>query len=246
MAPIAPRHPPTKRNAAAELMRETDLTVEAIAAKLGVPYTTVCRWNQSYNWRPWLQRRPKAVDSTRWSKPRLAALERVYRQPGVDLGDLAQAVGTDRVRQRAFFRECGFAERVEPEPEALLEGTSLRRSLRGHGARQIAARDAALGLRRASPAESARMLRDLAALKKLVDEIEPPDEADPLDGQSLDELRASIYNRYIANARRRLGEGASDEALVHEADAIFAEQIAQCAPAAERLAAREAAKAKPS
>ena len=196
-------HPPTKRIAVAELMRESDLTAEAIAVKTGVPYSTVCRWNQFHNWRPWFRRTPPAVDPRRWSKPRLAALERVYRQNSVDLGDLAQAVGTDRTRWHAFFRECGFPERPEPAPGESEGGGNLRESLRGHVARQIADLDAELSLRRASPAESARMLRDLTMLKNLVEEIEPapePREAERYDGEDLAQLRERIVKRYMAFA----------------------------------------------
>lgn len=234
------RHPPTKRIAVAELMRETDLTAEAIAVKTGVPYATVCRWNQFHNWRPWFRRTPPAVDPRRWGKPRLAALERVYRLPGVDPGDLAQAVGTDRTRARAFFRECGFAERPAPPSGEALDGQSLRRSLRGHLVRQIADLDAELSAHRGSSGDSARMLRDLTMLKKLVDEIEPAaeagDDASEPDEQSLDALRASIWNRYVAFARQRIGHDAPEEEIAAAAEAVFEQRLARYAPSAYRPA----------
>ncbi|WP_232631532.1 hypothetical protein, partial [Methylobacterium sp. Leaf118] len=230
----------------ADLMRGSDLTAQEIATRTGVPYATVCRWNRIQGWRPAVLRSREAHRPQKWSDQRVAALGRVVRVPGVDPGDLAEALGARRDRAEALFRACGLSEALDRRSavgRAQGEG-GLRAALRLHVARQIGAFDALLcaqnrpGVRRgvgkgagkgagqgdgqsveqeggdgprangrppgrvreSRPLDTARILRDLAGLKKLLDGLGP--EPEPVarpgaDGPPLDvvALRADIARR---------------------------------------------------
>lgn len=142
----APLHGPAARRAVADLMRGSDLTPKEIAERTGVPYATVCRWNLIQGWRPAVLRSREAHRPQKWSDQRVAALGRVARVPGVDPGDLAEALGARRDRAEAMFRACGLSEVIDRRSavgRAQEEG-GLRAALRAHVARQIGAFDALL------------------------------------------------------------------------------------------------------
>lgn len=226
----APRHGPALRRDVGDLMRGSDLTPQEIAARTGVPYSTVCRWNLVQNWRPAVLRAREAHRPQKWSEARVAALARVARVPGVDPGDLAEALGARRDRAEFLFRACGLSETVAPQTalgRAQREG-GLRAALRVHVARQIGELDALLTARgrqdvlirleRAGRLDTAKMLRNLVGLKKLLDEIEPPSEASSEDGDApggapldLVAIRADIARRYEMFAAQAEAEDAAQE-----------------------------------
>ena len=209
----APRHPPSLRVRVAELMRDTDLSPEAIAERTGVPYPTVCRWNQRHQWRPSAARALGTPRPTRWSSARLLAVARLHAVPAVDPGDLAVALGQRRERAEAFFRACGLPERgARAEPEGL-SGAAVRATLRAHVARQIMAFDARLC---AAPpgiaGDSAKVLRDLGGLRKLLDDLDaapaPPAAPAARPEPDIVALRAEIvarYERFVALDAARAG-----------------------------------------
>ncbi|MGU3605172.1 hypothetical protein ACLBYC_27450, partial [Methylobacterium brachiatum] len=109
---------------------------------------------------------------------------------------------------------CGVA-RPEPDvgaepgrldPEAAADPPTLRAHLRAHIARQIAAFDAALNGEGAAVLDSARVLRDLGGLKRLLDEMAPGDGREGGDDDTepdLPALRAEIARRYAGFVRGR-------------------------------------------
>ncbi|WP_091942448.1 hypothetical protein [Methylorubrum salsuginis] len=225
-------------------MRGSDLTPQEIAARTGVPYSTVCRWNLVQNWRPAVLRAREAHRPQKWSQARVAALARVARVPGVDPGDLAEALGARRDRAESLFRACGLSETITPQSavgraqrRAGPDG-SLRAALRVHLARQIGELDGLLAARgrqdilvrleRAGKLDTAKMLRNLVGLKKLLDEVEPPSEGRGAgddegggDGRlDLVALRADLVRRYAAFAARNAAaaQGASQGALEGASD----------------------------
>lgn len=184
--PWAEPHPPSARKAVRGLMCESDLSARDIAAQTGVPYATVCKWNQVHGWRPSATRVLRTLRPERFSSERIVAIGRIFTGPGVDPADLAEAIGMDREKADAFFRRCGFPAAAGRRPREGLPGEELRAMLRLHVARQIAAHDADLTARsrrpRAGarltrpaappPADSAKLLRDLAGLKRLLDDLD--------------------------------------------------------------------------
>lgn len=225
----APRHGPGVRRDVADLMRGSDLTPQEIAARTGVPYSTICRWNLVQNWRPAVLRAREAHRPQKWSDRRVAALARVARVPGVDPGDLAEALGARRDRAESLFRACGLSETIAPQSavgraqrRAKPDG-SLRAAFRVHLARQIGELDALLiargreddlvRLERAGKLDTAKMLRNLVGLKKLLDEVEPPSEGRGDDDGPLDlvALRADIARRYEVFAAQWEAEDEAQE-----------------------------------
>ncbi|KNY22052.1 hypothetical protein AKJ13_13900 [Methylobacterium sp. ARG-1] len=90
--------------------------------------------------------------------------------------------------------------------EAAADPPILRAHLRAHIARQIAAFDAALNGEAAAVLDSARVLRDLGGLKRLLDEMAPGDGREGGDGDTepdLPALRAEIARRYAGFVRGR-------------------------------------------
>lgn len=114
-----------QRAEAEALLRDTALSMTEIAARTGVAYGTVCRWNDLRGFRAVRRRASKKRGAT---------------------------PSQDALRGHANG------------------GRALDAVLRAHVARQIAALDLALR-RSGSVADSTRMLRELVALKKLLDEI---------------------------------------------------------------------------
>ncbi len=267
----APRHGPAVRRDVGDLMRGSDLTPQEIAARTGVPYSTVCRWNLVQNWRPAVLRAREAHRPQKWSDARVAALARVARVPGVDPGDLAEALGARRDRAESLFRACGLSETIAPQSavgraqrRAGPDG-SLRTALRVHLARQIGELDALLiargrqddliRLERAGKLDTAKMLRNLVGLKKLLDEVEPASEGEPEEKLDLVALRADIARRYEvfeAQEEERKAARAAAWARAHanagvpleeDADDLFAERIARGARGAMSAGAARGAAA---
>lgn len=211
---------PELRAAVERLLRDTDLTMVAIGAQLGVSPKTVSSWNARAGWRK--PTRLSRLSPANWPLPRREAVARLYYEPRNDPQDLAEAIGVKRATGRALFLACGLTLRratatVAPPPgpldaENAADGPALNAALRGHVARQIAAFDAALRGTSAAVIDSARVLRDLGGLKRLLDEMpDKPTEkgseadAEPRGDESdvdaggpadLPALRAEIARRY--------------------------------------------------
>ncbi|WP_336487304.1 hypothetical protein [Methylobacterium nigriterrae] len=240
-----PAHPPELREAAARLLRETDRTLASIGAEVGVAKNTIGTWSRRFGWRLPTYAKAPVLAPALWPEARRAALARLYQNPAVDPDDLAAALGASRRGGRSLFKACGLGPRrvrrrglppVRAEAGRTGDGPSLRAALRGHVARQIALFDAGLdaALRGEAPGatDSARVLRDLGGLKRILDELdaaggghaggglaggglaggaaadEPQSALAALD---LPALRASIARRYAAFAGERPDAGLPGE-----------------------------------
>jgi len=214
--------PPEQRAAVERLLRETTLSVAEISARTGVKPATILTWNARSGWlRP---RRWRHDIAARWPEPRRAALTRLLSERRNDPEDVAEAAGVGREATGRLLAVCGVArpeppaepepaeERIEPgilDPDSAVDPPILRAHLRAHIARQIAAFDAALNGEGAAVLDSARVLRDLGGLKRLLDEIAPgtgPDDGEGGDGGNepdLPALRAEIARRYAGFVRGR-------------------------------------------
>jgi len=216
------------RKAQAEaLFRETSKTPAEIAADTNLNAGTLRKWCRREAWRPATARTAPAA----WSPARCAALARIDRAYGVTRGDLAVVLGLTRSTAPALFSACGLPEAADGPPPG---PATLRVALRTHIARQIAGFDAAL--KDAAPGlDSARVLRDLGGLKRLLDDLDasprsgPDDErsespvasgdagSDPdlsdadLSGADLPALRAQIARRYAAFVGERPDAGLPGE-----------------------------------
>ena len=104
--------------------------------------------------------------------PRPAAL-----RAGNDPGDVTLALGLGRLTPDMMVTAFGTALRllaevlVRPDRGAATDPPTLRAALRAHIGRQIAAFDAALRGEGAAVIDSARVLRDLGGLKRLLDDV---------------------------------------------------------------------------
>ena len=191
--------PAETRAAVAAAMRGTRRSVRDIATETGVAEATIRSWNRRAGWRPVAVAGPRGLDPLRWTAARRAAVARLYRQPWVDIADLAHAMGLPGRRAEALFAACGLEGR---RPGVVADATGpetdpgrLRAALRAHIARQILRFDAALNAesgddpknfdpknfdpknydpKNAGPKrfDSARVLRDLGGLKRLLDETD--------------------------------------------------------------------------
>jgi hypothetical protein len=163
------------RGAVEAAMRDTARPVTAIAAETGVRVTTIRTWNKRFGWRPAAATASTAFTPARWKPARRAAVARLYREDWIDIGDLAQALGVARHRAEALFAQCGLEGRRPGEVGRALgldtDPRRMRAALRAQIARQILHFDAALNGAAGVPAfDSARVLRDLGGLKRLLDE----------------------------------------------------------------------------
>ncbi|MCJ2059235.1 hypothetical protein MKL09_22205 [Methylobacterium sp. J-048] len=214
--------PSERRDAVERLLRETALTFDEISACTGIKRSTISSWNARFGWpRP---RRRWHDFAALWPEPRRAALARLLSGARNDPEDVAEAAGLGRAASDRLMSICGVARPeppAEPEPveaavaPGLLDPDSaadppiLRAHLRAHIARQIAAFDAALRGEGAAVLDSARVLRDLGGLKRLLDEIAPGNErergegGDGGTGPDLPALRAEIARRYAGFVRGR-------------------------------------------
>ena len=215
--------PPEQRAAVERLLRETTLSVAEISARTGVKPATILTWNARSGWlRP---RRWRHDIAARWPEPRRAALTRLLSERRNDPEDVAEAAGVGREATGRLLAVCGVArperpaepeaatpepavETVEPgllDPASAADPSTLRAHLRAHIARQIAAFDAALNGEGAAVLDSARVLRDLGGLKRLLDEI-GAGTGDGSDGgpePDLPTLRTEIARRYAGFVRAR-------------------------------------------
>jgi hypothetical protein len=207
------------RALAERLVRETDRTLASIAAEAGVTERTVCVWGRQNGWRrPVRPAPPPPLEPSEWSLPRLEAVARLHANPSVASSDLAAALGSPRGGAAALFSACGLSLRRRVVRRATASGPGLRRALRRHIARQIAGFDAALTAG-AGPADSAKVLRDLGGLKRLLDEITADESKEAGHGTGtaglapgpappdLPALRAEIARRYAAFAGERPDAG---------------------------------------
>ncbi|NEU14051.1 hypothetical protein G3T14_18225 [Methylobacterium sp. BTF04] len=225
------------RDATEALMRDTGLSVRAIAAQTGARLSTIRCWNRRYGWRPVRFGHRQIPEPSAWPAPRRAAVARLYRQPLVEIGDLAVAMGAPRPRAVALFETMGLTGR---RPGMLLDdgakglsSPGLRAALRGHIARQIARFDAALSDDPPATLDTARILRDLGGLKRLLDEAATDGGDDGADRSQaglqsfgfqssgteefgpeesdLSALRAQIAQRYAAGLPERADAGLPGE-----------------------------------
>jgi hypothetical protein len=206
---------PARKAEAERLFRETDRTVAEIAAETGLVAATLRKWCRQGGWRPPLARTAPA----QWSTQRCAALARIDRIHGVTRDDLAAVLGLSRRRAPAHFAACGLPETTNQPPPG---PAALRLALRTHIARQIDRFDA--DLTASGPGlDSARVLRDLGGLKRLLDDLDAespirrsevdaePGAADGSDDGDLPALRAQIAQRYAAFMGERPDAGLPGE-----------------------------------
>lgn len=168
-------------------MRTTRRPINAIAAETGVLPATIRSWNRRHGWRPPAATAATGFDPARWNTARRAAVARLYAQPWLDIGDLALAMRVPRRRAEALFTRCGLEGRrsgavaVASGPDT--DPRHLRAALRLQIARQIVRLDAALsaddGAADPKAFDSARVLRDLGGLKRLLDEADQDERGKP-------------------------------------------------------------------
>jgi hypothetical protein len=199
------------RAEAEELLRDTHLSMTDIARRLGVARQQVNDWNRRATVRPTRVRRDTLEG---WSPPRRAALLRLIAMPAIDPGDLAEALGFTRDSVPVLLAfGTGSASVLTHHGDQAGTATPprrLRALLRAHIGRQIHIFDAALGDPRGG-IDSAKVLRDLGGLKRLLDDLDegPSDQGDgegePHDASSrpghepafdAEALRAEIARRY--------------------------------------------------
>ncbi|WP_267356250.1 MULTISPECIES: helix-turn-helix domain-containing protein [unclassified Methylobacterium] len=204
---VGAAHPAERRIAVLQLLRETELTIPEIAARTGIHPSTIKTWNARAGWpRPPHWRSVVA----KWPEPRRLAVARLLSQPGNDPSDVAAALGFGQNAMAWLSAAIQLTPLVRPtrrgaprDPASEIDPATLRAHLRGHIARQIAALDAALSGEGAAFAESARVLRDLGGLKRLLDEVDA-EGAHGATGEGGDDglerdlpgLRAAIARRY--------------------------------------------------
>ena len=231
MAGSQPRIPSPLREAAARLMRESDLSMAAIASTTGLSLGTLAAWNRAEGWRP-VRRMRREWDA---SPPRLAALHRLARpRPGPKPAPAGtEPAATAQVAVEHVLTGYEAAD-IPPLPADLLslpagspslpaDLTTLRTALRAHVGRQIAAFDAALLGEGAAVIDSARVLRDLGGLKRLLDDLsadllatEGEGDGNQPEPSALDlpGLRAEIARRYGGCRGERPDDGVPGEPAV--------------------------------
>lgn len=198
--------PPSRADSRAEalkLLRETDLPFDAISARLGVHPSTVRTWNVRAGWLRPRKHRPRLL-TARWPSARRAALIRLLCTPGADPGDVTEILGLGRLD--AAMLASAFGADLPPtlirRGDPATDPATLRTHLRAHIVRQIAAFDATLSGVGPAARDSARILRDLGGLKRLLDTVDADrarsagEEGGDGSEPDLPALRAEIARRY--------------------------------------------------
>ncbi|KAA0125319.1 hypothetical protein CIW48_03010 [Methylobacterium sp. P1-11] len=209
-------HPAERRAEALRLLAETDFPVDVIGARLDINPRTILSWNVRAGWiRP---PRRRWLATKLWPAERRAALVRLLCAPGNDPGDVTAILGLGRLTPEMMVAAFGTALRlpptvlVRPDRGAATDPTTLRTHLRAHIIRQIAAFDAALSGAEPAARDSARVLRDLGGLKRLLDTVEADGarsaageggDGSESDQPDLPALRAEIARRYAGFVDRR-------------------------------------------
>lgn len=192
------------RALARSLLQDPNLSVGAIARQVGVSKQTVEGWNARWGLRP-PRPRPRTLEA--WPQARREAAVRILSAVEVDPADVAEALGYCRASAETLLATFGLAGR-EPGAaggQAVTDPRRLRMRLRAHIGRQIEALDAALSHAPKAGFDSAKVLRDLGGLKRLLDDLgsggeaegktrDEPARSDP-DALDPDELRAEIARR---------------------------------------------------
>lgn len=162
--------PAEERALAQALLKDRSLSVIAIARRLGVSRQTVQRWNARSDIRPL---RPQRRTLEAWPQGRREAAARILSVAEIDPGDLAEAAGFSRGTGALLLATFGPLGRMA-EPGGwggAADPLRLRARLRVHVGRQIAALDAALSGKPGAGFDSAKVLRDLGGLKRLLDDL---------------------------------------------------------------------------
>ncbi|WP_018045745.1 putative DNA-binding transcriptional regulator [Methylobacterium sp. 88A] len=227
-----------------QLMRTTSMTSREIAERTGVRAQTVSTWNRQHGWREGVSDAQRRLDPGAWAPARRRAVETLYGMMEVEPATLALALGGTVAGAPALFRACGFERRPRarpaprpPKASAPLPAArvmdNLGEALRAHIGRQIARFDAALSGETPPALDSAKVLRDLGGLKRLLDDLSSEDRersdaqrnlADgpfaegtratshpPADDGDLPALRAAIAARYAACLGERPDAGLPGE-----------------------------------
>ncbi|CAA2101516.1 hypothetical protein MBUL_01215 [Methylobacterium bullatum] len=222
-----------------QLMRTTSMTSREIAERTGVRAQTISTWNRHYGWREGVSDAQRRLDPGAWAPARRRAVETLYGMMEVEPATLALALGGTVAGAPALFRACGFERRprARPAPRPPKAGAAppaarvmdnLGEALRAHIGRQIARFDAALSGETPPALDSAKVLRDLGGLKRLLDDLSSEDRersdaqrnlADgasetsrpPADDSDLPALRAAIAARYAACLGERPDAGLPGE-----------------------------------
>lgn len=161
-------HPAVMRAEAQRLLQDKSLTVGAIARRLGVPAPTIAGWNRRYGVRP-PKPHPRTLEE--WRPSRREAMARLLAVPEIDPGDVAEAAGFAREAGDMLLAAFGAAPWREADGD-VADPPHLRARLRAHIGRQIAVLDAALSSPERTGFDSAKVLRDLGGLKRLLDDLD--------------------------------------------------------------------------
>lgn len=210
-------YPLETREAVEALLHDSELTMLMIAERTAVSYSTVKLWNREARIRPWTRAAKLGADPRSWTVGRIRAVGRLFGRADIDPADLAEALGSRRGDASALMLACGIAGSKAPVPRPPAsqspgppeETPDLAALLRAQIARQIAAFDDRLHGGDAA-ADSAKVLRDLGGLKRLLDDLdacarqpESHGDADGASPQDLAALRDRIARRYEAFAAER-------------------------------------------
>ena len=205
-------HSDDTRAAVEAMLRDTDLTMIEIGRRMGVSPGTVSAWNGRAGLRRPRRVGQRGLSPADWPQTRLQALARLYYAPPNDPSDLALALGLGRSATRALFRAAGFTKRRDPAGlpparlpplpgEAVPALRDLNAAIRIQIGRQIEAFDAALHGQAAAVIDSARVLRDLGGLKRLLDDLSgpaPTQDGDADGERDLAGLRDGLARRFAA------------------------------------------------
>ncbi|WP_019906449.1 helix-turn-helix domain-containing protein [Methylobacterium sp. 77] len=227
--------PSEEHRAVAELMRQTGMSAIEIARRTGVPSRRISDWNRRYGWRETASVAKRRLDPGTWAPARRLAVERIHAIPEVEAATLAVALGGTVHGAASLFRTCGFPPKRRVRPgvpsppddapgSAAMSTVELDHALRDHIGRQIARFDEALSADPPPALDSARVLRDLGGLKRLLDDLfsdererihatsrSPAGHDDDGAAADLPALRAAIAARYAAGLGERPDAGIPGE-----------------------------------